>query len=61
MSKLNLDLKIEVIHQFFSGRDKCIAKSLGMNHEVLRMWSKQYEYHGLKAFEIQLSPYPINY
>ncbi|MFE6076711.1 transposase [Paenibacillus sp. NPDC057886] len=39
-SKFNLDLKIEAIHQYLSGNEgiKTIAKSLGINHEVLRLW-----------------------
>ncbi len=61
MSKFNLDLKIEAIHQFTTGTKgvKSIAKSLGINHEVLRMWIKQYEYHGVKAFEKTYTVYSI--
>jgi transposase-like protein len=44
LSKFNLDLKIEAIYQHLSGNEgiKSIAKSLGINHEVLRMWIKQH-------------------
>ncbi|WP_307535838.1 IS3 family transposase [Paenibacillus sp. W4I10] len=63
MSKFNLDLKIEAIHQYLSGNEgiKSIAKSLGINHEVLRMWIKQYEYHGIKAFEKTYTAYSRPY
>lgn len=63
LSKFNLDLKIEAIHQYLSGNEgiKSIAKSLGINHEILRMWIKQYEYHGLKAFEKTYTAYSLTY
>jgi len=63
LSKFNLDLKIEAIHQYLSRNEgiKSIAKSLGINHEILRMWIKQYEYHGLKAFEKTYTAYSLTY
>ncbi|WP_424768510.1 transposase, partial [Paenibacillus sp. sgz302251] len=59
LTKFNLELKKEAINQYLSGTAgaKSIAKSLGVNHEVLRMWIKQYEYHGLKAFEKSYTAY----
>jgi transposase len=61
LSKFNLALKKEAIHQYLSGGEgvKSIARSLGVNHEVLRMWIKQYEYHGEKAFEKSYTAYTI--
>ncbi len=61
MSKFNLELKKEAINQYLSGSAgaKSIAKALGVNHEVLRMWIKQYEYHGLKAFEKSYTAYSM--
>jgi transposase len=63
LSKFNLALKKEAIHQYLSGNEgvKSIARSLGINHEVLRMWIKQYEYHGVKAFEKSYTAYTIPY
>ncbi|MFC5650414.1 transposase [Paenibacillus solisilvae] len=40
-------------------RVKSIARTLGVNHEVLRMWIKQYEYHGEKAFEKSYTAYSV--
>jgi transposase-like protein len=58
-----MNLKIEAIHRYLSGNEgvKSIAKALGVNHEVLRMWIKQYEYHGEKAFEKSYTAYSIPY
>lgn len=58
-----MNLKIEAIHRYLSGNEgvKSIAKALGINHEVLRMWIKQYEYHGEKAFEKSYTAYSIPY
>jgi transposase len=56
-------LKKKAIHQYLSGNVgvKSIARSLGINHEVLRMWIKQYEYHGVQAFEKSYTAYTIPY
>jgi len=61
LSKFNLDMKMEAIHRYLSGNEgvKSIARTLGINHEVLRMWIKQYEYHGTKAFEKTYTAYSI--
>lgn len=58
-----MNLKIEAIHRYLLGNEgvKSIAKALGINHEVLRMWIKQYEYHGEKAFEKSYTAYSIPY
>ncbi|TKI14443.1 transposase, partial [Bacillus cereus] len=40
---------------------KDIAKSLGANHEVVRMWIKQFEYHGIRAFEKGYTTYSAQY
>ncbi|MBB3114809.1 transposase-like protein [Paenibacillus phyllosphaerae] len=61
MSKFNLELKMEAIQRYLSGAEggKSIARALGVNHEVLRMWIKQYEAHGEKAFEKTYTTYSI--
>lgn len=63
MSKVSLSLKKEAIHQYLSGNKgvKSIAKALGVNHEALRMWIKQFEYHGEKAFEKSYTTYTIQF
>ncbi|WP_425270798.1 transposase [Paenibacillus kribbensis] len=44
---------MEVIHRYQTGNEgvKSIAESLGVHHEVLRMWIKQCEYHGINRIE----------
>ncbi|MCR2808078.1 IS3 family transposase, partial [Paenibacillus soyae] len=61
MPKFSLDEKLEAIYRYQNGAEgvKSIAKSLGINHEVLRMWIKQYEYHGIKAFEKSYTAHTI--
>lgn len=61
MPKFSLDEKFEAIHRYQNGAEgvKTIAKSLGINHEVLRMWIRQYEYHGIKAFEKSYTAYSM--
>ena len=61
MPKFSLDEKLEAIHKYQNGAEgvKTIAKSLGINHEVLRMWIRQYEYHGIKAFEKSYTAYSM--
>lgn len=53
MTKFNLEQKLEAVikyqNDFESVRD--FARSLGANHEIVRMWIKQFDYHGVKAFE----------
>lgn len=61
MPKFSLDEKLEAIHRYQNGAEgvKSIAKSLGINHEVLRMWIRQYEYHGIEAFEKSYTAYTM--
>ncbi len=59
MPKFSLDEKLKAIHRYQNGTEgvKSIAKSLRINHETLRMWIRQYEYHGVKAFEKSYTAY----
>lgn len=61
MPKFSLDEKLEAIHRYQNGAEgvKSIAKSLRINHEVLRMWIRQYEYHGIEAFEKSYTAYAM--
>ncbi|MGR6130506.1 IS3 family transposase [Paenibacillus sp. S33] len=63
MPKFSLDEKLEAIRRYQSGTEgvKSIAQSLGMNHEALRMWIRQYESHGVKAFEKTYTAYSTAY
>jgi transposase len=63
LPKFNLDEKLKAIHRYQNGTEgvKSIAKSLGINHEVLRMWIRQYEHHGVKAFEKNYTAYSMAY
>lgn len=63
MTKFNLEQKMDAILSYQRGKEsvKFIAKSLGVNHEVVRMWIKQFEYHGMKAFEKSYTTYTQQY
>jgi transposase len=63
LPKFSLDEKLTAIHRYQHGTEgvKSIAKSLGINHEVLRMWIRQYEYHGIKAFEKSYTAYTMSF
>lgn len=63
MSKFSLDEKLKAIHRYQNGAEgiRSIAKSLGINYELLRMWIRQYEYHGVKAFEKSYTAHSMNY
>lgn len=63
MPKFSLDEKLKAIRRYQRGTEgvKSIAQSLGMNHEALRMWIRQYESHGVKAFEKTYTAYSTAY
>ncbi|MCY9660214.1 IS3 family transposase [Paenibacillus anseongense] len=63
MSNFSLDEKLKAIQRYQNGTEgvKSIAKSLGINHEVLRMWIRQYEYHGIRAFEKSYTAYTASF
>ncbi|MHA7749491.1 IS3 family transposase [Paenibacillus chondroitinus] len=63
MSNFSLDEKLKAIHMYQNGTEgvKSIAKTLGINHEVLRMWIKQYEYHGITVFEKSYTAYTASF
>ncbi|MFE5321598.1 transposase [Paenibacillus sp. NPDC056579] len=44
---------MKAIYRYQNGTEgvKSIAKALGINHEVLSMWIRKFEYQGVKAFE----------
>ncbi len=63
MLRFSVDEKLKAIHRYQNGAEgvKSIAKALGVNHEVLCMWIRQYEYHGVKAFEKNYTAYSAAY
>ncbi len=63
MTKFNMEKKMDAIRRHQAGAEGVgsIAKSLGVNHEVVRMWIKQFEYHGEKAFEKSYTAYTVPY
>lgn len=63
MTKYTNKQKIEAITRYQNQTEsvKEIAKSIGANHEVVRMWIKQFEYHGLVAFEKSYTTYTTQY
>jgi len=63
LPNFSLDEKLKAILRYQNGTEgiKSVAKSLGINHEVLRMWVRQYEYHGVKAFEKSYTAYSLSF
>ena len=53
MTKFTNDQKIEAVTRYQNGPESMrdIAKSLGTDESVVRNWIKQFQYHGLAAFE----------
>ncbi|CAM3003337.1 Transposase [Paenibacillus sediminis] len=63
MSKFTVEHKIDAVVRYqkqLESVDK-IARSIGANKEVVRMWIKQYEYHGLAAFEKSYTSYTTQF
>lgn len=48
VTKFTSEDKMNAVIHYQNGSEsiKDIAQSLGANHEVVRMWIKQFEYHG---------------
>lgn len=63
MPYYSLEVKLKAIHRYQNGAEgiRSIAKSIGINYEVLRMWIRQYEYHGEKAFQKSYTAYSMAY
>ena len=59
MAKFTNNQKIEVIKRYQNGSDsiKEIAKSMGTSWSVVANWIKQFDYHGLAAFEKSYTMY----
>ena len=63
MTKFTNNQKLEAITRYQNQSEglREIAKSIGANHEVVRMWVKQYEYHGPLAFEKSYTSYTTQF
>jgi transposase-like protein len=63
VTKFTNDQKLKVIARYQTQTESVneIAKSIGANHEVVRMWIKQFEYHGLLAFEKSYTSYTAQF
>ncbi|MEK4251581.1 transposase [Paenibacillus sp. FSL W7-1287] len=53
MAKFTLSQKLDAVTRYQNGSESVreIAKSIHANKSVVLNWIKQYEYHGLLAFE----------
>lgn len=56
MTKFTYNQKIEAITRFQNGNESMneIAKSFDTDESVVRNWIKQFNYHGVAAFEKSL-------
>ncbi|HCF32087.1 MAG TPA: hypothetical protein DEU22_06815 [Bacillus sp. (in: Bacteria)] len=56
MNKFTSEDKMNGVIHYQDGSESIqdIAKSLRANHGVVLMWIKQFEYHGIQAFEKKL-------
>ena len=63
MTKFKNTHKLEAIARYQTHSESVIeiAKSIGANHEVVRMWIKQFEYHGFAAFEKSYTSYTTQF
>ncbi|MEC2709734.1 transposase [Bacillus thuringiensis] len=63
MTKFTSEGKMNTVIHYQDGSEsiKDIAKLLGANHEVVRMWIKQFEYHEIQAFKKGYTAYSAQY
>ena len=63
MTKFTNTQKLEAVARYQTQSESVneIAKSIGANHEVVRMWIKQFEYHGISAFEKSYTSYTLQF
>ena len=52
MAKFTAEEKLQAVLRYLEGKESFreIAKSLGADDKTIRVWMKQYEYHGVEAF-----------
>ena len=63
MTKFTNTQKLEAVARYQTQSESVIeiAKSIGANYEVVRMWIKQFEYHGISAFEKSYTSYTLQF
>jgi transposase-like protein len=63
MAKFTLEQKMDAVLRYQSGVESVytISESLNANPELVRMWIKQFEYHGIKAFEKSYTAYSMQF
>ena len=63
MTKFTYNQKIEAVARYQNQGESIneIAKSIGVNRAVLGNWIKQFEYHGLAAFENSYTSYTAQF
>jgi transposase len=63
MTKFTMEHKISAVVRYQEQLESVdeIARSIGANHEIVRMWIKQFEYHGLAAFEKSYTSYTTQF
>lgn len=63
MAKFTNEQKVDAVIRYQSQLEsvKEIGRSIGANHEVVRMWIKQAEYHGLTVFEKSYTSYTTQF
>ena len=52
MAKFTAEEKLQAVLRYLKGKESFreIAKSLGADDKIIRVWMKQYEYHGVEVF-----------
>ena len=52
MAKFTAEEKLQAVLRYLKDKESFreIAKSLGADDKIIRVWMKQYEYHGVEAF-----------
>jgi len=63
MAKFTLSQKLDAVMKYQNGSESIreIAKSIHANKSVVMNWIKQYEYHGLSAFEKSYTSYTTQF
>lgn len=63
MSKFSPQEKIDAVKNYLNGSkgQREIAQLIGVDHNILRNWIKQFEYHGEVAFKKPYTFYSVQY
>lgn len=63
MAKYTLDLKLEVVNEYFQGKGsyRSIGKTFGVNHRDVHKWVAQYEAHGVEGLISRYTNYSVEF